>query len=137
MCEQLAQGCYPKARGRESNPRPTVSQVQRPNHYTNKPHIKASPGTTNSPPQVRSCGMDGEACLSQFSNFVLQVNCIHGAYAQLPHEKDPWDASPPTLEITGTKCVWSPSTFATIFVTFRSAPWEAIFKGETERKVGK
>jgi len=50
VCEQLAQGCYPKAQGRESNPRPTVSQVQRPNHYTNKPHIKASPGTTNSPP---------------------------------------------------------------------------------------
>jgi len=73
VCEQLAQGCYPKARGRESNPRPSVSQVQRPNHYTNKPHIKASPGTTNSPPQVRSCGMDGEACLSQFSNFVVQV----------------------------------------------------------------
>ena len=89
------------------------------------------------PPQVRSCGMDGEECLSQFSNFVVQVNCIHGAYAQLPHGMDPWDASPPTLEITGTKCVWSPSTFATIFVTFRSAPWEATFKGETERKVGK
>ena len=101
MCEQLVQGCYPKAQGRESNPRPTVSQVQRPNHCTNKPHIKASPGTTNSPPQVRSCGMDGEACLSQFSNFVVQVNCIHGAYTQLPHGTDPWDASPPTLEITG------------------------------------
>ena len=53
------------------------------------------------PPQVRSCGMDGEACLSQFSNFVVQVNCIHGAYTQLPHGTDPWDASPPTLEITG------------------------------------
>ena len=25
---------------------------------------------------------------------------------------DPWDASPPTLEITGTKCIWSPPTFA-------------------------
>ena len=26
---------------------------------------------------------------------------------------DPWDASPPTLEIMGTKCIWSPPTFAT------------------------
>ena len=25
---------------------------------------------------------------------------------------DPWDASPPTLEITGTKCIWSPPTSA-------------------------
>jgi len=33
VCEQLAQGCYPKARGRESNPRPSASQVQRPGHY--------------------------------------------------------------------------------------------------------
>ena len=31
--EQLAQGCYPKARGRESNPRPSESQVQRRDHY--------------------------------------------------------------------------------------------------------
>jgi len=37
-CEQLAQGCYLKARGRESNPRPSESQVQRPNHYATKPH---------------------------------------------------------------------------------------------------
>ena len=36
MCEQLAQGCQLKARGRESNPRPSVSQVQRPNHYLGK-----------------------------------------------------------------------------------------------------
>ena len=27
VCEQLAQGCYLKARGRESNPRPLESQV--------------------------------------------------------------------------------------------------------------
>jgi len=33
VCEQLAQGCYQKARGRESNPRPSESQVQRPNQY--------------------------------------------------------------------------------------------------------
>jgi len=33
VCEQLAQGCYLKARGRDSNPRPSESQVQRPNHY--------------------------------------------------------------------------------------------------------
>jgi len=26
---------------------------------------------------------------------------------------DPWDASPSTLEITGTECIWSPPTFAT------------------------
>lgn len=25
----------------------------------------------------------------------------------------PWDASPPTLENPGTKCAWSPPTFAT------------------------
>ena len=31
VCEQLAQGCYLKARDRESNTRPSVSQVQRPN----------------------------------------------------------------------------------------------------------
>jgi len=34
---------------------------------------------------------------------------------------DPWDAYPPTLAIvgtkcTGTKCIWSPSTSATVFV---------------------
>ena len=34
MCEQLAQDCHLKARGRESNPRPFESQVERPNHYT-------------------------------------------------------------------------------------------------------
>jgi len=28
LCEQLAQGCYVKARGRGSNPRPSGSQVQ-------------------------------------------------------------------------------------------------------------
>ena len=33
VCEQLAQGCYLKARGRESNPRPSESQVQRSNHH--------------------------------------------------------------------------------------------------------
>jgi len=33
VCEQLAQGCYLKVRGRESNPRPSQSQVQRPDHY--------------------------------------------------------------------------------------------------------
>jgi len=33
VCEQLAQGRYPRARGRESNPRPSESQVQRFNHY--------------------------------------------------------------------------------------------------------
>jgi len=38
VCEQLAQGCYMKARGRESNPRPSKSQVQRPNHYATRPH---------------------------------------------------------------------------------------------------
>jgi len=31
VCEQLTQGCCPKARGRESNPRPSQSQVQRSN----------------------------------------------------------------------------------------------------------
>jgi len=38
VCEQLAQGCYLKARGRESNLRPSESQVQRPNHYAIRPH---------------------------------------------------------------------------------------------------
>ena len=37
MCEQLAQGCHLKAQGRESNPRPSESQVQRPNHYATRP----------------------------------------------------------------------------------------------------
>ena len=27
--------------------------------------------------------------------------------------RDPWDASPPTLQITGTKCIWSHPTSAT------------------------
>jgi len=31
VCEQLAQGCYLKARGRKSNPRPSQSPVQCPN----------------------------------------------------------------------------------------------------------
>ena len=38
VCEQLTQGCYLKARGRESNLRPSESQVQRPNHYAIRPH---------------------------------------------------------------------------------------------------
>jgi len=38
VCEQLAQGRYPRARGRESNPRPSESQVQRSNHYATRPH---------------------------------------------------------------------------------------------------
>jgi len=38
VCEQLSQGCYLKARGRESIPRPSESQVQRPNHYATTPH---------------------------------------------------------------------------------------------------
>jgi len=37
VCEQLAQGCYLKARGRESNPRPFESQVQLPDHYAIRP----------------------------------------------------------------------------------------------------
>jgi len=50
---------------------------------------------------------------------------------------DQWDASPPTLEIMETKCIWSHLTFATIFfVNFRWALREAKFKGETERKEG-
>jgi len=32
VCEQVAQGCYLKALDRESNLRPSVLQVQRPNH---------------------------------------------------------------------------------------------------------
>ena len=36
VCEQLAQGCYLKMQGRESNPRPFESQVQRPNHRERK-----------------------------------------------------------------------------------------------------
>jgi len=38
VCEQLAQGCYMKAQGRGSNPRPT--QVLRPNQYTIKPQMQ-------------------------------------------------------------------------------------------------
>jgi len=38
VCEQLAQACYLKAQGRESNTRPSESQVQRPNHYATRPH---------------------------------------------------------------------------------------------------
>jgi len=37
----------------------------------------------------------------------------------------------------GIECILSPPTSATVFVIFRWAPWEAKFKGETERKVGK
>jgi len=36
---------------------------------------------------------------------------VNGTGATAPW--DPWDASPPTLEITETKCIWSPPTFAT------------------------
>jgi len=49
---------------------------------------------------------------------------------------DSWDASPPTLEIMGTKCIWSPPTFVTIFAIFSQALWEAKFKGEMG-KVGR
>jgi len=38
VCEQLAQGYYLKVQGRESNPRPSESPVQRPNHYATKPY---------------------------------------------------------------------------------------------------
>jgi len=43
-CEQLAQGCYLKAQGRESNPRPSESQVQ--------PLTITPPGRTLQRPQV-------------------------------------------------------------------------------------
>ena len=36
---------------------------------------------------------------------------------------DPWDASPPTLETMGAKCIWSPPTSATGCHFFRSAMW--------------
>ena len=36
VCEQLAQGCYVKVRGRESNPQPSKSQVHRCNHYATR-----------------------------------------------------------------------------------------------------
>jgi len=39
VCEQLAQGCYLKVQDRESNPRPTESQFQRPDHYTTTQYI--------------------------------------------------------------------------------------------------
>ena len=38
VCEQLAQGCYLKSRGRESNQRLSESQIQRSNHYASRPH---------------------------------------------------------------------------------------------------
>jgi len=41
VCEQLAQSCYLKARGWGSDPRPTESQVQRPNHYATVPHPRS------------------------------------------------------------------------------------------------
>ena len=41
--EQLAQDCCVTARNRESNPRPSESQVQRPNHYTTTPHSSSQP----------------------------------------------------------------------------------------------
>jgi len=37
VCEQLAQGCNLKARGRESNQRPSESPVHRTNHYASRP----------------------------------------------------------------------------------------------------
>ena len=36
VCEQLAQGCHLKAQGRDSNLRPSESQVQRSNHYATR-----------------------------------------------------------------------------------------------------
>ena len=33
VCEQLVKGCYPKAQGRESNPRHFELQVKRPKHH--------------------------------------------------------------------------------------------------------
>ena len=41
------------------------------------------------------------------------------------HPVDPWDVSPPTLEITGTKCVLSPLIFVTGCRFLRWAAWEA------------
>jgi len=38
VCEQLAQGCSGKAQGRQPNPRPSESQVQRANHYVTRLH---------------------------------------------------------------------------------------------------
>jgi len=40
VSEQLAQGCHLKARGRESNSRPSDSQAQRPDHDDNKRNLK-------------------------------------------------------------------------------------------------
>ena len=45
-------------------------------------------------------------CLSVKVNAEFSINHRRSA---LWH---PWDASPPTLEIMVTKCIWSPLTFA-------------------------
>jgi len=56
---------------------------------------------------------------------------------------DPWDASPPTLEIMRTNCIWSPPAFATgcHFVVVRCCGKQTslvkLSRGEKERRVGK
>ena len=37
VCERLAQVCYLKVQGRDSNPRPSEAQVQCPDHYATRP----------------------------------------------------------------------------------------------------
>jgi len=41
--------------------------------------------------------------------------------------RDPWDASLPTLQIDGTKCIWSSSTIATGVGT---GPADLTFSGK-------
>ena len=58
---------------------------------------------------------------------------------------DPWDASPPTLQIVATKYIWPPATFATdsFFYSLAAcaayqisrASLLAVFKGEQKRGV--
>jgi len=51
--------------------------------------------------------------------------------------RDPWDASPPTSEIWGTNCIWSPPSFVTGCHYFASRTYQLKLLGEKECRVEK
>ena len=75
----LAQGCYLKALGRESNPRPSGSQVQRPDHNATRPN------TYNLRTNVHKyllCHRDG--CVGSIDHDSRYLLCLHMHVCKCP-----------------------------------------------------
>ena len=79
VCEQLTQGCYQKARGRESNPRPSESLVHRSNHYTTMPQT--------------ALGRDFSPVRKHSHTFHIDPHLL--LYSGIPHTSFLFFASPP------------------------------------------